>query len=525
MNRLALALFAAACLACAGVPEAIQDALEPTPNFPPPEPVPDRPVFPVEVGDHWTWEVTREVGAGMRVLFMTDKPATTDVIATWDLTIDSKDERGHFAATLTRKKPDGLPMVTPLSLWEQDGWLWMEGPTGPEKAVTLTVPPLAVATERVPCVVAMFDGVEALCSPAPGGPLGVAPGPAFSVLHRDADGGKSLAQLLVGLGTAGLIIPGNRSASEYLHLKAFVPHTPPVTSPRVEAWRANPDVRRLDKALHGGLNREEGAAFIALAPPNARDEVVGAVLDALGPVDRPPVLRAALEAAEVPETRLEQLAVWAPRVANADPVQVDALVALFPLDQGEAVRGLLAGTWPVFAIALTPSEGEDRAAAVRAAVAEHPPSQGEAMAVLKRMGSSPELIDALLAKRAPAEQRALLTAAIAAESFDDGRVALLKGHEALFADADDAALEALLAPFTFGDGIQQGLRALMPALPRGRQATVLVLALHKVPFDDDRLALLRAWPDAVAGMTRAQKTEVLAGFPFEKDAARKALGM
>jgi hypothetical protein len=50
----------------------------------------------------------------------------------------------------------------PLSLWEQDGWLWMDGPTGPQKALTLTVPPLAVATERVPCTVAMFDGVEAL---------------------------------------------------------------------------------------------------------------------------------------------------------------------------------------------------------------------------------------------------------------------------------------------------------------------------------------------------------------------------
>ena len=62
MNRLALALFAAACLACAGVPEAIQDAMDPMPTFPPPEPVPARPVFPVEVGDHWTWEVTREVG-------------------------------------------------------------------------------------------------------------------------------------------------------------------------------------------------------------------------------------------------------------------------------------------------------------------------------------------------------------------------------------------------------------------------------------------------------------------------------
>jgi hypothetical protein len=74
---------------------------------------------------------------------------------------------------------------------------------------------------------------------------------------------------------------------------------------------------------------------------------------------------------------------------------------------------------------------------------------------------------------------------------------------------------------TFGTFLRASLKRRGMTL----RAYALAIGLGKLSFDEERLALLRAWPDAVAAMTRAQKTEALAGFPFEKAAARKALGM
>lgn len=521
MTRAAVGVVFALGLACGGLGEPggpgeegvvggepageapIQQAAERAPRV--------RPVFPLTVGDRWRWEITRHTGAGLRVLFIPTEPARDEIVATWELTVDREAGGGKFDATLTRTAPEALPAKTSLSLWSQDGDLWMQGPAGPQLALELEVPPDAVATERVPCVAHLLDHVVGTCSPVPGGPLAVPPGPVSAVVSADADNGRTLAQVLVGLGTAGLLIPGNRAQREVAELTSYVTTRPPTPSPAVEAFRADPTLRTLKRAT--ALDREEVAAVVALAPDGLRVEVAKAALPAIPPADRPSIVRVVLGATPDPAQHLPALAALEPALGGPPTEERAASVAALVSEaERPAARALLAGEWPALRAALADP------ATVPAAVEAHPPGREEALAVVTRDEGHLEVV---LAATPAADHLPLATAACATQSFDTERTALLVRAAPHLAGAgrDLPGVTALLATFTFDDGRAAGATALLRAVPPADQPPILAIAVVGMSFDDAGPALLRAFPDAARSMSAADRARVLQALRDVPDAA------
>lgn len=521
----ALGIVVALGLACGGVDLAGAPEEAPGPDGAAPEPAyapvpPERPVFPLTVGDRYSWQVTRHTGAGLRVLFMATEPARDDVIATWELTVDRALPDARFAASLTRTATGAMPAKTELTLWTQpDGALWMLGPKGPELALELAVPPDPVATERVPCVAHFLDHLPGTCSPAPGGPLSVPPGPVSVVVSAEPDRGRGLAQVLVGIATAGILIPGNKAATEIAELTAYVTTRPATPSPAVERFRGAPTPRTLEKVAPA--DREDAAAFVALAAPTDRAEVARRSVGALPAADRPSILRVLLSTEPDPTAHLALVARLAPELGGPPtPARRDALVALLPEGDREAGAALLRGEWPVLRAALT--HPDDPAAAVRAAAAAAPPSRAEALETLRRTPSPRPVLDALLPGLSHTDQLDLLTAACAAQSFDSERQALLEGRGALLHanETELDALSALLDTFAFDDGRAAAATTLLAAVSEPRRPAILRAAVVGMDWDDGRVALLRAEPTVAKALSAADRKAILAA--ASDDAAVKA---
>lgn len=498
--------------------------VEPTPLPDPPKVIAERPTFPLQVGDKWTWQVTRNVGAGLRVLFLPTEPATSDVIATWELTIDSPAEAGRFKATLTRLMPDQLPQKTDLSLWLQDNILWMQGPKGPQEALSLVVPPEAVAAEKVPCTI-QFLGTPfmGVCSPLPGGPLAVPPGPTYGLVYQEADAGRALAQLLVGIGTAGLFIPGNKSASEHLNLLSYVPATPQPMAPELEAWKKSPKVPNLP----ANVDREWAAAYVVLAPEAQRRATALALFDRLAAPDRVAILRVVLSAEGEGPGRLAAVAQLAKGLGGAPDSQRSASVTslLYPDDQA-AGQAFLEGKWPALAAFVqTPTAGQPKA--LREAFASYSPTVEEIDAILARSEEPQGILDLVLEK-VPAERKfGLVVETSASLPFDDDRLALLKAHADIIKPhlGDAEKMTAIFNAMGFPDGKSAALSWLLDLASADQRPGLLLAAVQTETFDDAKIALLNAHPAVVQSMTGAQKSQVLESVTFDKDEARKALGL
>jgi hypothetical protein len=480
-----------------------------------------RPSFPLTMGDRWTWQVTRHVGAGLRVLFMPTEPATTDVISTWELTIDRADPDGRFAATRTRTNTGALPQRTDLVLWLQDGDLWMVGPGGPEPALKLVVPPDAMATEKVPCIAVFLDGVPGFCSPAPGGPLDVPPGPVYGVVSADDDNGRTLAQFLVGVGTAGLLIPGNKTAQEILELVQWRPANPAGTSPAVERWRANPTPAKLPALLTGSVEREDAAAFVALASDADRVAVTRTTLAVLPIADRAALLRVTLSATT--GDRLTPLAQLTEDLGGTpSPASVDALVALLNEPDHRAGREILNGQWKTLRAVLVAPDAE-RLDTLRAETTSRSVGTDEAEAIVARFDPPAPAFDLLIARVPRADQLGLLIRTCAAQTFDDDRLPLLDGRADLLATADLDAAGRLLDAFAFEAGKQEALLRLMDAAPTERRPKLLRLGIEKLTFDDQRFLLLDARPEVTRALSDADRDAVIAAFSFEREKAAEKL--
>jgi hypothetical protein len=514
----------AVSLACGGVTPA--PPVEPEPpaeveDFAPVAPV--RPVFPLAVGDRWTWQVTRHVGAGLRVLFIPTTPARDDVVATWVLTVDRALPDGRYAATLTRTAPEQLPATTALTLWTQADALWMLGPDGPQPALELVVPPDAVATERVACVAHYLDHLPGTCSPAPGGPLSVPPGPVSGVVSQDADNGRTLAQVLVGIGTAGLLIPGNRAATELAELTDYTTSTPPTQSAPVEAFRRDPTPAAVEKGLRAPVDREDVAAFVALAAPADRVEVARRSLPSLPAGDRPSIARVVLSVEPDPAARLRALAALVPGLGTPGEARRESVVALVPAEDQVAARALLEGRWPVLRATLAAPEGD--LAAMKQAAAVSPPDREEALVVLANVGDTNGALDVLLPLAARGDQLPLLTAACAQQAFDEERLPLLISRGALLAahEADLEGLAALLGTFAFDAGEAAGATVVLRAASPAARPPLLRVALVGMDFDEERLMLLKAWPVEAKAMGPADRRATLDAFDTERAAAEALL--
>jgi hypothetical protein len=473
------------------------------------------------VGDRWTWEVSRHVGAGLRLLFIPTEPATTDVIATWDLTIDRSLGGGRHAATLARTVGGGLPARTDLVLWLQGAELWMDSPQGARVALELAVPPEAVAVEKVPCTAWFLDGLTGTCSPAPGGPLAVPPGPTFLVVSSSGNSGASLTQVLVGIGTAGMIIPGDRSASEYANLLGWTTKAPAPASPRIERWRKDPTPAALPGLL-AGVGREDAAAMVVLTRGDDIAAVTTSLLDALTPLDRVPVLRVALHAEGDAAQRLALLAVLVSHLgATPNTARMNSILTLFAEEQQPAVRGLVTGEWQMLRAVLL---AEDPAEGLRS-MGPYTPSPEESNAVLARFDEPGVVLADVLARTPPERQFVVFTAVCERATFDDDRLVLVQASPAMVtrAAASTEDTRALLETFNFDDDRVSTVKLIAAAAPQDKRGKIVRVGIEAMDFDSARLALIDALPIEARAMSPADRKAALASFVFEREAAEAKL--
>lgn len=482
---------------------------------------PTRPVFPLREGDHWRWQLTEDIGAGLRVLFIATEPAQSHPKATWELSVDRVDADARAHATWTRTNEGGLPARTDLVLWLQDGELWMQGPQGPTRALDVTVPPDPLSTEKVACVAHFLEDLPGTCSPAPGGPLDIAPGPVQGIVSAEGDAGRSLAQVLVGISTAGLLIPGNKTHTVYADLVAWTPHTPPTPSARVEAFRKAPGLERLDATLGGGLDREEAGALLVLLP--AEDLVAGArrLVPLATPADRVALVRVAL--GTVSDDRLVLLARLVPLLgAVPSPERVDSVTALLPEPDRVAGGALLRGEWPTFA-AVAAADPTARLAILRDGTT--PVKGPEAEAVVGLFDDVGPAVDLVLPRVATAERFDVLVAAGVARNFDDERLALYGAHVDVLAPraADPEAMDRYLASITFDEGRGRAAELLLPSLTPPQRTALVALAVEKMTFTSEQFPYMDRHATELAGLTPAARAALLDRFPFDRDEAAQHL--
>jgi hypothetical protein len=505
------------------------DAQTAVPDLPPPALGPID-TFPIAVGDTWRWQVTRHVGAGLRVFLLPTRPATDEAIATFDLTIDSVEGSGvdaKYHATLTRTPKEGLPAKTDLVLWKQGAELWMNGPKGPTPALTVEVPPEPVASEKANCVAVFLGGVPSECSPSPGGPLAIPPGPVSGVVSREDDHGKTIAQVLVGISTAGMFIPGNSTATEYLALVEYKPASQLPTDPVVERWRANPTLATLPAAMPSALNREQAAAIVALAADEERTDVTADLVARVPATDRSSLVRLAMQLDASSDARLKTLARLLPQLTpTPDAAHADPLLKQLEDGDQALARDFLAGRLPVLrAVVAAPVGGEN--AALEAAIPTTPSlDPREAELALRRCQAPDQVLDRVIAKTPAAAHATLLTVALEGADDDATRDRLLSTHDAVVASqfGDGQAMTSMLKPYADEDRrravIEQWWKRTSPAdHPR-----LLIAGSGAMSFDEARLTLLDGHLADAKAMSAADQEALLATFAFEADKARARLG-
>lgn len=481
----------------------------------------DEPVtFPLTVGDRWSWKVVHRRGGGPRLLFIPLDPGYTAHLATWELTIDHQRPDGRFQATRTQTPAGGLPASTPLVLWhDRDGALWMEGPKGPTLALEVATPPGPLSIEQVRCVAHFLDGLAGVCSPAPGGPLDVAPGPLTAVLRDDGKAGQTVLQIAVGISTAGVFIPGNRRNLETLVLDTYQTSRPSAPSPLVQAWKRKPDPAALPALLKKTPpSAEEAAALVSLGNPRQLLPITRAVLAALPRAERPSVLRVALQTTD-DLTAEELLAHFAAEVPHRDEAVRLSLLAQFPDARRPVAEALLDGRWPTLAAFLRSGRNPpDRLAALGQGA--QPISTDEARAILSRT-DDPACLDRVLARAV--DQDAVLFDWVDNISFDDKKTAFYESRPELLAKlANNPALASrALAIYSFDAGRAALLTRLLPlASHASGRATLLRITVEAMGFDNARIEALQAHPSVVAELSRADKTAILAAFDFASNRAR-----
>jgi hypothetical protein len=544
----------ALCLACAGlgapaspppsvptlgVGAAPAGDMAPPPPAPPASPphppaaLPEAagPTFPLTAGDAWRWEVVRSTGAGVRVLLMTSEPARTERIAVWELSIGEPEASGRYPATFVRTPVgDGLPSTTAMTLFHaSDGSLRLDAGAGTKPALELTVPPNPVSVEHVPCVAHLLGGLTAVCSPAPGGPLAVAPGPVRVSVRQDRDGAAAVAQVLIGIATAGTIIPGNRSSREVATLVEHKTTRPPAaTSPEVAAFRARPSPSALRG--DGPLDRETAAALIALSDASEAPAVIELLAPRLAERDRWPALRVATQKAADPDAQLAAIA----RAARAAPLTdraefLPSLLANLPEAEASAATALVEGRWPLLTAVVLAAPPE-RAPLVARRVDELKPSGDEAKAVLRRVDETRaadrlRTLETLLPALSTADADALMLETLADDGLFDRRFDLLERQTAWVerqaADPDRAG--ALLGSFTFDADRARALTLVLQAARPPDRPTLLRVGVQAMAFDDGRLAVLTEHAALVDAMSARDRNLAIAAFVFEKQQARALL--
>jgi hypothetical protein len=342
-------------------------------------------------------------------------------------------------------------------------------------------------------------------------------GPVTGLVSTDAREGKALLQVLVGVGTAGLIIPGNRHHTVTAELVAWEPAQPAPRSELVERWRGRPDPRELPAILAAGPSREEVGAILALAPDPSVEGACLQILPAIPARDRVPTLRVAL--ARMSDRRLELVAAASAHLeAPLAEASVASVLALVPPEDQPAAEPLIRGEWPALRAVLgAPPDDHARLQALTRASLIRPVAPEEGAAIVHRFDDPSLPLGSLLFTDANG-RGPLLQAVCRAAPWDEDRLALLDGQPRALAGLSPAWVRALLATFAFDEGRAALVQRVIAA--GDQDADVLVAGVEAMAFDSARLELLTAHREVVAGLTSEQREAVLRAFVFDDDRER-----
>lgn len=467
-------------LACAG-PSGPEPAAAPAPAEVPaaePAPRPARPLFPLAVGHRWTWTVSRRTGAGPRVLLIPTQQAEEVKLADWEFRIHAVDG-DRYAATLERTPVDGLPSTTAMTLFERDGVVWMDAGNGERPALEALVPPNPLSVESVPCVAHLLGGVVGTCAAAPGGPLGTPPGLDSGVVGSDIREGAEVGQVLVGLMTAGIFIPGNRSTVESAVRTSFTPgpgheaEFRPKPSPLLAAIAGKEDT--LDGAALAALHDRHGPDVESLAAAMlkipAEPSMALPVLPSLAPDDRLALARVVMGAQAWEADQLASLARMRPLLGEEIPADHRAALLARWAEGPTRDRAALVldGTSPPTTAVIARIDGpfdDDVVEAVTAEAEAHPWTLDDARATVGLCSFDEgrgQVVAVLLPRFAPDRRAAVVAALVPMFAFDDGKLALLREHQELLRQLPVAEREALAEQVTFDPVTARDVLGLPPA--------------------------------------------------------------
>lgn len=441
-------------------------------------------LFPLAEGNRWVWEVRERTGGGARfLLFLPTSPGTEARIGTWTLTVGGEaTRRGRrgWQARLVRAEDGVGSTEEELFLWPERGRVWMEGPQGSVPAVEAMASEDGVSVERIPCVAHVLGGLAASCSPAPGGPLGVPPGPDRIVLSSDFSSSTAMAQFLVGVMTAGVIIPGHRHTTRTAELVEWTPAPAgarwsgspwaPVSSPLVEAWLADPPGPFDDPVQHlAGLLQSH-------------------------PVDA--------EAATSLVTRVQ----W----GEEEAVALGLLPALPIGERLPLVRVM---------VARAPLGDELRTLARASAHLVLPVAERRVSSLLAGLGDA----EAETARRLLSGEHPLLTAMLAAavSSHDSDVLAALEVEAGRFRLTEAEAL-AVIEHFSFDDDRRAAFDLVLPGTAEAKRPAVIAETLARLTFDEAKLEIITARAGTLRRLPRERRLALLDLFPFAEERARAA---
>lgn len=467
-------------LACAGtgeIPSPTAASVDAVPEAPVRAAATTRPMLPLAVGHRWTWVVSRRTGAGARFLLIPTQKAEDVKLADWELTIDAVDG-DRYTATLKRTPLEGLPSTTAMTLVARDGVVFMDAGNGERPALEAIVPPNPLSVETIPCVAHLLGGVAGTCAAAPGGPLGTPPGLDAGVVDADIREGAEVGQFLVGVMTAGIFIPGNRSTVESAVLTGFFPgpgHEAEFkahTTPLLAAIAGKED--GLDGAalatLHEKHRDVESLAAALLRIP-AEPSMALPVLPALAPDDRLAIARVTLTAQSDEASQLAALARMRPLLGDAIPDDHrEALLARLPSDPART-RGamILDGTSPPTTAVIGRIDGVFDSDVIEAVTIEAELQRwtlpdAEATTDLCVFDDCKQQVIGLLLPRFAPDQRGKVVAALLPRlSFDDAKLQLLRDHGELLKQLPVAEREALVEAISFEQAAAREALGLPPS--------------------------------------------------------------
>ena len=504
----------------------------------PPEPTPSTPgTLPLAEGHRWTYAEEVRRGAGLRVLGFATERATTERLGTRTLEIGPQDPRtGRFVATVTQQPAAGPAQSVSTEVWTDAKGTWTVDAAGRTVPALVVAPlPDPLSTETVACDVALLGVKGGRCAALPGGPRNTAPG-LLGVVLADDSGLKPLGQVLVGVMTGGIFIPGNRTPVQVLELASFSPAPasgggPPSDDPFVAAVDAAGPFAKAARLQALVAAHRPGVEALAAALPSLHDArtlsaVLPEALQAVPAPDRHRLLRAVLRRVRLPDNAVAVFLAGLPHLPpslSAD--QRAALARAVPTRSGLLWR-LLEEEQPFLVAWLLAGEGGPDAALLATLPAELQPSAAERRAVLSLLqfdAGRQEALAALLARSPASDHPTVFVEAYSTLGFDPARVETLSAHGPLVATLPLEDRSRLLAQLGFDAGRAEALAALLPHAPAAEHPALLVAAFETLGFDNKRLALVEAHPEVAKGLSAAQREAMLARMQSSRDALKTVL--